>query len=183
MRECGLKLDMARLKDSENLSLPVRECELKSAGMESPRRPYSHTQCVSVERPLSVSFSENAHHMHRERSGRRETGFYRLDTHESKNIPANGIHKAVGKDKIETIHHRENKTDPKAGFYKQKGKAEGMYYLSKMKYQVMHELPDWRISTVSAIYIQYVRTVLKSFPTLLPLCHSLRERLPTYPAV
>lgn len=34
------------------------------------------------------------------------------------------------KEKAETINRRESKTDPESGFYKRKGKAEGMHYLS-----------------------------------------------------
>lgn len=34
------------------------------------------------------------------------------------------------KKKTETINRRESKTDPESGFYKRKGKAEEMHYLS-----------------------------------------------------
>lgn len=34
------------------------------------------------------------------------------------------------KEKMETVNRRESKTDPESGFYKRKGKAEGMHYLS-----------------------------------------------------
>ena len=34
------------------------------------------------------------------------------------------------KEKIEIVHRRESRTDPESGFYKRKGKAEGMHYLS-----------------------------------------------------
>ena len=34
------------------------------------------------------------------------------------------------KEKIETVSRRESRTDPESGFYKRKGKAEGMHYLS-----------------------------------------------------
>ena len=33
-------------------------------------------------------------------------------------------------EKIEIISRRESRTDPESGFYKRKGKAEGMHYLS-----------------------------------------------------
>ena len=34
------------------------------------------------------------------------------------------------KEKTETVHRRVGSTDPESGFYKRKGKAEGMHYLS-----------------------------------------------------
>ena len=41
------------------------------------------------------------------------------------------------KEKAETINRRESKTDPESGFYKRKGKAEGMHYLSQDRKSVV----------------------------------------------
>ncbi len=56
----------------------------------------------------------------------------------------------IRKEKTEIINRRESRTDPESGFYKRKGKAQGMHYLS-------HETVDSKNCLPGTSWIQIIR--------------------------